>query len=83
MSLLRERQTMYFVTLAEVQARLPELLAQLIPGDELIITKDEKPIAKLSALPQADAQPRFGSAKGKLIIVEDDDSHLEDFKEYM
>ena len=35
------------VTLEEAQARLPELIARLAPGEELIITRDAQPVARL------------------------------------
>jgi antitoxin (DNA-binding transcriptional repressor) of toxin-antitoxin stability system len=72
------------VTLAEAQARLPELIEQLIPGEELRILQDGRVVAKLTRVPRRPAGPRQpGSAVGKLFIVEDDDAHLDDFAEYM
>ena len=38
---------MTIVTMEEAQAHLPELVAHLGSGEELIITQDHKPIAKL------------------------------------
>lgn len=72
------------VTLAEAQARLPELIDQLGPSEELVILRDQMPIARLigeAAPPTKPRQP--GSAKGILTIVSEDDDHLADFKEYM
>jgi antitoxin (DNA-binding transcriptional repressor) of toxin-antitoxin stability system len=76
---------MVFIPLAEAQARLPELIASLIPGEELWITKDEQVVAKLFAVPRRRKEPRQpGSAKGKILYLADDfDAPLEDFKEYM
>jgi antitoxin (DNA-binding transcriptional repressor) of toxin-antitoxin stability system len=72
------------VTIEEAQAKLPELIAQLPVGEELIITKGERQIARLSAEPRAERKPRkAGSAKGILKIVVEDDEHLKDFEEYM
>ena len=71
-------------TIQEAQAHLPVLIAKLKPGEELLITQDDHPVARLVAEPAATKKARRpGSAIGKLTIVEDDDSHLEDFKEYM
>jgi antitoxin (DNA-binding transcriptional repressor) of toxin-antitoxin stability system len=72
------------VTLEEAQNRLPELIANLRPGDEVLITKDAAAVAKL--LPQASpaGQPRQpGSMVGKLHILQEDEDHLRDFQEYM
>lgn len=72
------------VTLEEAQAKLPELIEKLIPGDPLVITRDQMPIAQISTANSTKRRPRVaGSAKGILTILQDDDTHLEDFKEYM
>jgi antitoxin (DNA-binding transcriptional repressor) of toxin-antitoxin stability system len=72
------------VTIEEAQANLPEIIDKLAPGEELIITRNDQPIAKLvGQRPPARKPRRPGSAKGMLIILAEDDEHLEDFKEYM
>jgi antitoxin (DNA-binding transcriptional repressor) of toxin-antitoxin stability system len=72
------------VTIEEAQATLPEIIDKLEPGEELIITRNDQPIAKLVGQRRPVRKPRQpGSAKGKLIILAEDDEHLEDFKEYM
>ncbi len=76
---------MYLVPLEEAQARLPELIAKLLPGEELLITEDEQPVAKLVRVPPPSRTPRVpGSAQGKILFMaEDFDAPLDDFKEYM
>ena len=72
------------VTIEEAQARLPELIEHLAADEELVITKNEKPIARLLTEDKPKRQPRrAGSAKGMLTILSDDDEHLKDFAEYM
>lgn len=72
------------VTLEEAQQKLPELVEKLGPDDELVITRDDRPVAKLVGGPAPARTPRRpGSAKGKLVILAEDEEHLEDFKEYM
>lgn len=72
------------VTLEEAQAKLPELVAGLASGEEIVITQDQKPVAKLVGQKPAGRKPRkAGSAKGKLIILQEDEEHLKDFEEYM
>ena len=72
------------VTMEEAQAKLPELVAQLAGGEEIVITQDQKPVAKLVSQKAAPRKPRkAGSAKGRLIILQEDDEHLKDFEEYM
>jgi antitoxin (DNA-binding transcriptional repressor) of toxin-antitoxin stability system len=72
------------VTIEEAQAHLAELIGRLAPGGELVITQDDRPIAKIvteGARARRARQP--GSAKGKLIIQSEDDEHLKDFEEFM
>ena len=72
------------VTLEEAQARLPELIENLPTGEELVITQDQRPIARLRAEKNAKRKLRkAGNCKGMLTIVADDDEHLKDFTEYM
>ena len=75
---------MVTATIQEAQVHLSSLIAQLKPGEELVIIERNRPVARLVAEPSEEAGPRKpGIAIGKLKIIEDDDAHLEDFKEYM
>lgn len=68
----------------EAANRFFELIHRLRPGDEVIITENDQPVAKLIGQAPAGRQVRRrGSAKGKLFIHAEDEEHLEDFKEYM
>jgi len=72
------------VSLEEAQIRLPEIIKKLIPGEELVITHDNQPVAKLIGEKPAVKRPRQpGSARGKLMIHREDEEHLHDFKDYM
>jgi antitoxin (DNA-binding transcriptional repressor) of toxin-antitoxin stability system len=72
------------VTIEEAQARLPELIDHLDSGEELVITRNQQPIARLLAESKPELKPRQpGSAKGLLTILVEDDEHLRDFAEYM
>jgi prevent-host-death family protein len=71
------------VSIPEAQANLPEIVERLQPGEEVIITHNQQPVAKLIPFPAARPQPVFGSCRGKLVIVAEDEEHLEDFNEYM
>jgi prevent-host-death family protein len=74
---------MHTVTLEEAQAKLPELIEKLALGEEVIITRHQQPVAQLIPPPSATLQPVFGSCKGMLTIVSEDEEYLDDFKEYM
>ena len=72
------------VTLEEAQARLPQIIERLQPGEEIVITRDQKPVARLLAEERPKRKPRQpGNCKGMLTIVADDEEHLNDFAEYM
>lgn len=75
---------MVTATIQEAQVHLAALIAQLKPGEELVIIERNRPVARLVA-ERSDkfGSRRPGSAIGKLTIVEDDEAHLEDFREYM
>jgi antitoxin (DNA-binding transcriptional repressor) of toxin-antitoxin stability system len=72
------------ITLAEAEAHLAVLIAKLKPGEQVLITAEDRPVARLVAEPvPAGKARRPGSAVGKLSIVADDEAHLADFQEYM
>ena len=64
------------------QEHLSELIDALLPGENLLIARDERPVARLSAMTE-NARPQCGSCRGMLRIVENDDTHLDDFADYM
>jgi antitoxin (DNA-binding transcriptional repressor) of toxin-antitoxin stability system len=72
------------VSIEEAQARLREIIARLHPDQEVIITDNEQPVAKLvGGRMQRARRPGPGLCKGMLTIVRNDDEHLQDFREYM
>lgn len=72
------------ITIEEAKEKLLELIDQLAPGEEVIITRNQQPVAKLVGQQHATRKPRQpGNCKGMLTIISDDDEHLEDFKDYM
>jgi antitoxin (DNA-binding transcriptional repressor) of toxin-antitoxin stability system len=71
------------ITLEEAQSNLPEIIDRLKPGAEIVITRNNQPVAALHLPADAAPQPRFGSCQGALTILAEDDEHLQDFKDYM
>ncbi len=71
------------VTIQEAQAKLLDLIHRLVPGDEVVITENDLPVAKLVAPPAQKPHPLPGRGKGMLTILIEDDEHLEHFKEYI
>lgn len=75
---------MAIVSIEEAQAKLPELIDHLASGEQLVITRNSRPIARLIAQESPKRKARkAGSAKGILTIHADDDEHLKDFADYM
>jgi antitoxin (DNA-binding transcriptional repressor) of toxin-antitoxin stability system len=73
------------ISVEEAQAHLRELIGKLAPGDELIITDNQQPVAKLIAergpLPP---RPAPGLGKGSILYMAPDfDEPLDEFKEYV
>ena len=73
------------VTLEEAQAKLPEIVGRLKPGEEVVILRHSKPVARIIAENAKVRKPREpGTALGKILFMADDfDAPLEDFREYM
>ena len=71
------------LTLEEAQARLPEVIHRLTPGEEIVITENSQAVAKVVGVSAGQPRPLPGRAKGMLTIIAEDDEHLKDFEEYM
>jgi antitoxin (DNA-binding transcriptional repressor) of toxin-antitoxin stability system len=72
------------VSLQEAQAKLPELIYNLKLGEELLITDNNRPLAKIIGQTSTPSQrPGPGLCKGMITIVADDEEHLQDFAEYL
>jgi prevent-host-death family protein len=74
---------MSIVTIEEAQSKLPELIDHLTVDQEVVITRNSRPVAKLIATATEKPRPVFGSGRGKIDIVAEDDDHLVDFADYM
>jgi antitoxin (DNA-binding transcriptional repressor) of toxin-antitoxin stability system len=75
---------MTVVTIEEARERLPELIAELQPGEEIVIDQDGSPVAKLTRSGPASWPCRPGSARHlPHWMAPDFDAPLEDFREYM
>lgn len=71
------------VSIEQAQLRLKELIQQTAVGESIVITDNQHPVAELRMVQSEKPTPVFGSCKGLLTIVSDDDEHLADFSEYM
>ncbi len=73
------------INIPETSKHLPELIEAAIKGEEIILTKDDQPIAKLLPVPPVKKRhpAKTGSAKGLVTIADDFDEPIDDFKDYM
>jgi antitoxin (DNA-binding transcriptional repressor) of toxin-antitoxin stability system len=75
---------MSVISLAEAQSRLAELIADLQPGEELVIGQNGTPLATLIRYPRTSWPSQPGSAKHlPHWMAPDFDAPLDDFREYM
>lgn len=74
---------MQTITLEEAQSHLAEIIEALAPGEEVVITRGDKPVAKLSGTPGEEPRPLPGRGRGTLTILAEDDEHPRDFAGYM
>jgi antitoxin (DNA-binding transcriptional repressor) of toxin-antitoxin stability system len=75
------------VTIEEAQNKLIELIHLLTPGEEVVITENDQPVARLTlTAPPSEPRksPQLGTLKGTVLYMAPDfDEPLDDFKEYM
>ena len=73
------------VSIQEAQARLTDLIHRLNPGDEVVITENNQPVARLVPTVAATRKARRpGTLRGTVLKMSADcDAPLDDFKEYM
>ncbi len=62
----------------EVKVHLSRLLKEVASGEEVIIAKAGKPVARISQIEKSGPKIRFGVLKGKVKVSEDFDAPLPD-----
>ena len=67
-----------FVDSYEAKSKLSKLINQVIAGEEVIVAKSGKPVAKIVPFEKPIQDRKPGSAKGKIIIADDFDAPLPD-----
>jgi antitoxin (DNA-binding transcriptional repressor) of toxin-antitoxin stability system len=73
------------ITIEEAQSHLSEIINALVPGEEVVILRNQEPVAKLVSEHVKEKKRRQpGCLKDTILLIADDfDAPLEDFKEYM
>jgi antitoxin (DNA-binding transcriptional repressor) of toxin-antitoxin stability system len=74
---------MQTLAVEQVEGHLTEIIEKLSPGEEIVLTRNDKPVAKLIGTAGENPRPLPGRGKGMLTIISDDEEHLKDFAEYM
>ena len=68
------------VEVKQAQSRLEELVGEAAHGEEVILTQEGQPVAKIIPLSRPPVRRRFGSAKGLIHMREDFDAPIGDFR---
>ncbi len=72
------------ITVEEAQASLKELILNLAPGEEVVITDNLQPVAKLVGGQPKPPRPAPGLGKGSILYMAPDfDEPIEEMKEYI
>jgi prevent-host-death family protein len=66
------------VTLNNAALQLSELVERASEGEEIVIAKDERPLAKLVPFAEATGEREFGQFRGRVHVSEDFDEPLPD-----
>ncbi len=77
---------MQTVTIQEAQSHLTEIIDRLSLGDEVVITRDARPVATIRAMPPTAPrkQRQLGTLKGSVLFMAPDfDAIPEGFEEYV
>ncbi len=67
------------VDIEEAGDRFLELIELALGGEEVIISRDRRPLVKPAPILAQRRRRQFGSAKGLITMTEDFDDPLEDF----
>ena len=71
------------VNMHEAKTHLSRLIERVIDGEEVIIARGNKPIAKIVLLDEFRSERRVGSAQGEIEMLDTFEEPLEDFQDYM
>ena len=73
------------IAVEQAEGHLAEIIEKLSPGEEIVLTRADKPVATIRATPpQPKKQPRFGTLRGSILhIAPDFDAIPEGFEDYL
>jgi len=70
------------VNMHEAKTQLSKLVSQVQEGEEVLIARAGKPVARLTRVERKVEPRRFGTAKGKVRIGKDFDAPVPGFEEF-
>ncbi len=72
------------VEVEQAREQLTDLIEEAMRGSEVVITRNHLPLVRLVEVRPAERRRwRPGSAKGLIVIADDFEAPLEDFREYI
>jgi antitoxin (DNA-binding transcriptional repressor) of toxin-antitoxin stability system len=71
------------IEISEAQARFLEIIQAAEQGESVIILKNRVPVVQIVAAPIPGQGPTFGSARAQVVIADDFDAPLDEFRQYM
>ncbi len=74
---------MITVSIEEAQVKLADLIRQLVRGEQVLITENNRPVAQLTEPASDTSYPIPGRCEGMLTVLVEDDEHLEDWADYL
>ncbi len=70
------------ITIQDARTKLVDLIRNLQPGDEIIITENDRPVARVTSV-SGTLERKLGTLKGTVQhMSEDFDAPLDEFREY-
>jgi antitoxin (DNA-binding transcriptional repressor) of toxin-antitoxin stability system len=72
------------IAIQQAKEHLCEIIDKLSPGEEVIVTRDNQPVATIRATPTSGESPRFGTLRGSILhVAADFDAIPEGFEDYL
>ena len=71
------------VKVHEAKTNFSKLLKAVEDGDEVIVHRGDKPVARIVRYEEETGMRGFGALKGKIWMSDDFDAPLEEFEEYL
>jgi prevent-host-death family protein len=71
------------VNMHKAKSSLSQLVKRVEAGEDVVIARNGKPVARLTRIKAAKRELPWGVFKGKMWMSDDFDAPLEDFKDYV